>query len=60
MRKSGGPSIIIDILVAKVLQETQDLVHENEYGTCSVNKTARRLELSIFELRQIKLNSYMM
>lgn len=64
-KKSGRPSVITDIVVAEVLQETQDLAHENEYGTSSVNKIAGRLELSkttVWRIlrRQLKMYPYKM
>lgn len=45
-KKSGRPPVATDVAVAEVLQETQNLANENEYGTSSVNKIAGRLEMS--------------
>lgn len=36
-------TLITDIAIAEIKQETQDLVHDNENGTSSVNKTAGHL-----------------
>lgn len=62
-KKSGRPSVGTDVTVAEVLHETQNLANENQYGICSVNKVARRLEMSSTTVwrilrRQLKLYPY--
>lgn len=63
--KSGRPKVVNDISAAEVLRETEEIAGNNNYGICSANQVAKRLQISYTTVwrilrRHLKMYPYKM